>query len=338
PWARAQTAVNWSNVSGGSTPFTTAGNWSGGVAPAADLTPNLGSFGTPAQPVSFSANRSVGGLVLTSGAGALVFTGNSSAVLPLGASGITAGSTTGASQFASNLFLALGASATFTSSGSTNITYNSPIATAGFGLTLGGTGTGVSSINGIISGSGSLTKTGTADWRVLGVNTYSGGTTVNQGTLLVNGTGALPSGGNVTINGTVAGAASLQINSSAAQNIGALTFGGTGANFSAANTLQINAGTTTLGGTVTFDATNSPLGAAISGAGTLALGGNRTFAVANSNITFDLTVNSNISGAGNSLTKTGAGALSLRGANTYTGGTTVSAGTLYVSHTTGSGT
>ncbi len=339
PWALAQTSLNWSNNSDVSTPFVTAGNWSGGIAPADDLTTNLGSFGTPAQTVTFSANRSVAGLTLTSGAGALVFAGNNSAVLTLGAAGITAGSNTAAPQFAASLFLALGASATFTSSGSTNITYNSPIAMAGFGLTLGGAGSGVSNINGIISGTGGLTKTGAADWRLLGVNTYGGGTTVNQAVLHVNGTGTtLPAGGNVTINGTVAGTSTVQIGSSAAQSIGTLTFGGAGANSSATNTLQLNAGTTTLGGTVTYDATNNPLGAAISGAGTLALGGNRTFAIANSSITFDLTVNSNISGSGNSLTKTGAGALSLRGANTYTGGTVVSAGHLYVSNTTGSGT
>jgi fibronectin-binding autotransporter adhesin len=42
-----------------------------------------------------------------------------------------------------------------------------------------------------------------------------------------------------------------------------------------------------------------------------------------------------IEGIGGSLTKAGAGTLTLSGANTYTGGTTVSAGTLLLS---GSGT
>ena len=43
-------------------------------------------------------------------------------------------------------------------------------------------------------------------------------------------------------------------------------------------------------------------------------------------------------GVGGSLTKVGSGSLELSGVNTYTGGTTVSAGTLIVSNTTGSAT
>ncbi|HEY4285120.1 MAG TPA: autotransporter-associated beta strand repeat-containing protein, partial [Chthoniobacterales bacterium] len=45
-----------------------------------------------------------------------------------------------------------------------------------------------------------------------------------------------------------------------------------------------------------------------------------------------------IAGAGGSLTKIGTGTLTLSGANTYTGGTTVNAGVLLVNNTSGSGT
>lgn len=335
----AQTPVTWSNTAGTLTSFATGSNWTGGVAPTDSLTASIAGFGTaPGQQIGF-ASRSVAGVLFTSGAGAFTLSGGSGIVLTLGASGLVNQSTTGAQQIAATLPLALGTAASFTNSGTTNLTFNSTIDNAGFGLTVGGTGTGVSIVNGAIGGSGGLTKSGTADWRLLGVNTYTGGTTVNQGTLLVNSTGTLPAGGNVVINGTAAGTTSLQVNSTAGQSIGTLTFGGAGAGATATNTLQLNAGTFTLGGNVAYLATNNPGTATIAGSGgTLALNGNRVFDVADSsNSFFELTVNSVISGTGNSITKTGAGALSLRGANTYTGGTVVAAGTLYASNFNSSG-
>jgi autotransporter-associated beta strand protein len=51
-----------------------------------------------------------------------------------------------------------------------------------------------------------------------------------------------------------------------------------------------------------------------------------------------LTISSVISGASKSITKTGGGIATLTGANTYTGATTVAAGTLLVTNTSGSGT
>ncbi len=69
------------------------------------------------------------------------------------------------------------------------------------------------------------------------------------------------------------------------------------------------------------------------GNGAVILGGNRTVAV-NANA---LTVGGVIDGS-YSLTKTGAGTLVLSGANTYTGTTTVSGGTLKVANITGSAT
>ena len=45
-----------------------------------------------------------------------------------------------------------------------------------------------------------------------------------------------------------------------------------------------------------------------------------------------------LSGTGSTLTKVGAGTLTLSGANTYTGGTTVSAGTLKATNLSGSAT
>ena len=66
------------------------------------------------------------------------------------------------------------------------------IAAAGFNLTLDGTATG-SSVQGAISAAASVTKNGIGAWTFSGPNTYAGGTTVNAGTLTVTGSGTLGS-------------------------------------------------------------------------------------------------------------------------------------------------
>ncbi len=50
-----------------------------------------------------------------------------------------------------------------------------------------------------ISGNGTLTKIGTGTLTLTGTNTYSGGTVLNNGTLIIASAGALPDGGNLTI-------------------------------------------------------------------------------------------------------------------------------------------
>jgi autotransporter-associated beta strand protein len=65
-------------------------------------------------------------------------------------------------------------------------------------------------------------------------------------------------------------------------------------------------------------------------------GGTRSFSIANG--TGEVDFSANIAVANGALTKTGAGTMRLNAANTYTGGTTVSAGRLLVNNATGSGT
>ena len=112
--------------------------------------------------------------------------------------------------------------------------------------------------------------------------------------------------------------------------IGTLTLGG-GASGTTAQVTIGAGGELKLGGNVTYSNTNHPNGASITG-GTLSLLGDRTFAVNDSTgAAEDLTISAiiqNGDGTARSLTKTQAGTLVLSGANTYTGSTIVSNGTL----------
>jgi autotransporter-associated beta strand protein len=214
----------------------------------------------------------------------------------------------------------------------------------------------------VISGTGfGIVKTGAGTLTLSGVNTYTGSTDIgtaggtDAGTLSLGVNSALVSTGAVNIYG-----GTFDFNSRT-QTIGALMLGG-GASGSTAS-ITGTTGILTLGGDVTYNATNNPNGAAISG-GTITLGANRTINVGNSSgsagtdlrISSAMNLNSHGlivtgaggttisgviggSGASSTLTKNGTGRLTLTAANTYgSSSTTVNGGMLLVNNTTGSGT
>ena len=172
-----------------------------------------------------------------------------------------------------------------------------------------------STFGGIISGTGTVTKSGSTNFTLSGTNTYSGTTTISGGTLTLTGNTS-----NLTSN-TVNSAALVfnQANNSTYGGIisgtGTLTKNGTtNISLSAANTYS---GLTSInGGTLTFTGNTSGLGGNIANAGVLAFaqGSNSTYA----NI---------ISGTG-SVVQNGTANLTLSGPNTYTGTTTINSGTL----------
>jgi len=136
-------------------------------------------------------------------------------------------------------------------------------------------------VGGVISGSGSLNKTGAGTIALTGTNTYAGGTFINGGTIAINNPGNLGAAGNsLTVN---AGTVRVITGYTTARNI---TLG------HAASTIEVDpAQTQTLTGV--------------------------------------------LSGTG-ALNKTGSGALSLSGANTFTGETVVDEGTLTLAAGAGS--
>lgn len=194
--------------------------------------------------------------------------------------------------------------------------------TAGQDLFLNGTvgqidvTTGTSSMTGSISGSGSLTKTGDGALVLSGTNNYSGGTTVTGGNLQGD-TNSLQ--GNISNNATVTFDQGFDATfSNVISGTGDLTKIGAGVlTLSGANTYS--GGTTITAGTLQGD-TTSLQGDIVNNA-SLIFNQNADGLFANV-----------ISGSGD-LTKLGTGMLTLSGMNTYTGGTTVTAGTLQGSTT-----
>ena len=238
--------------------------------------------------------------------------------------------------------------------GSTNRNFTLTAATAstievtdaGTNLTISGASTNTT---------GSLTKTGAGTLTLSGLNLHTGGTNIGtaggvSGGTLAYGASDIFSSGPINVY-----AGTLDFNFRK-DTIGALNLGG-----GAAGTTAIVSGTTgtlTLGGNLTYNATNNPNGALVTG--NLNLGAaNRTFTVNDSSAAAtDLTISGKVSatsrnlivtGAGNSeisgsiatgagsLTKQGTGTLTLSGtaANTFTGNLAVDEGTVNLNKTPG---
>jgi autotransporter-associated beta strand protein len=231
--------------------------------------------------------------------------------------------------------------------------------------------------SGVLSGGGGLAKAGGGTLTLSGINTYSGGTTVNQGTIAVSAdTGLGAPNGPLTFNG-----GTLQFDSSFDLSpLRAITLNAANNGFAGGGTFDTNGNTSTISqgiqgaggltkagaGTLTLSGPNTYTGATTVALGTLAAGavdtlprmtavtveapgtldlagfnqsigslagagavtlGNAILTTGNDNTS--TTFSGAMSGSG-AVDKVGAGTLILDGDSPYTGGTTVSAGTLAV--------
>ncbi len=185
-----------------------------------------------------------------------------------------------------------------------------------------------STLDGVVSGTGSLRHLGSGTTTLTGNNIYSGGTTIAAGTLQIGAGGTVGSiTGNIVNNGTLA------INRSDSYTLGGVVSG-------SGSLTQAGGGTTTITGAQSYT------GGTTIAAGTLQLGSGNTTGSVTGNIVNNailavnrsdaVTLVNSISGAG-SVVNLGNGTLSLAGNNTYAGGTTVSAGTIEVADNTNLG-
>lgn len=156
------------------------------------------------------------------------------------------------------------------------------------------TGSGTGEISGNISNALTVSKTGTGTWTLSGNNSFVNGITLTQGQLILGSAGAA--------NANVPNAVTFSSNANS-------------------KILSLNGNSTTIGGLIAAVSTGvtTENGGAADATLTIRTATNRTY----------LGTLTDGSGGGKlALTKTGAGTQTLGAANTYTGNTTVNAGTL----------
>ena len=181
---------------------------------------------------------------------------------------------------------------------------------------------------GTITGTGGLTKTGNGTFTLTGNNTYTGATNINVGSLNIQNNGALGTTAGTT---TIASGAALEVQGGIT-TAEAISLSGTGVNtngairnISGANTLS---GALTLSGNSTLKSETGTL--TLSGA-IASSGASRALTLAGAgNITVSNTLNLLGSGTTGALIKNDSGYAILAGAGTYSGGTSVNAGTLEI--------
>jgi autotransporter-associated beta strand protein len=209
------------------------------------------------------------------------------------------------------------------------------------------------SFGGVISGDGGLTVNGGTE-TLSGVNTYTGVTTIGQnGTLILAATGSISSQSSIVDDGV------LDLSAAGDSTLSFASLGGSGTvnlgsrNLSLANAADVFSGTIAGsgalvidGGTETLTGDNSYTGGTIINAGTLQIGNrynsgsiigdvldNGTLAFARTNT---LIFDGVISGTG-AVVQAGAGITVLTGNSSYSGGTTITAGTLQIGNNTATG-
>ncbi|ECE9398574.1 fibronectin-binding autotransporter adhesin ShdA, partial [Salmonella enterica subsp. enterica serovar Leoben] len=169
------------------------------------------------------------------------------------------------------------------------------------------------------SGSGSLVKTGSGELTLSGDNDYSGGTIISDGTLIADNADSLGTG-------AVANSGVLQVGEGELENTlsgsGSLMKTGTG-ELTLSGDNGYSGGTTITGGTLIADNADSLGTGAVANSGVLQVGEGE--------------LENTLSGSG-SLVKTGTGELTLSGDNNYSGGTTITDGTLTADHADSLGT
>ncbi|MCX5678636.1 MAG: autotransporter-associated beta strand repeat-containing protein [Candidatus Omnitrophica bacterium] len=287
--------VTWSGLSGANSNWSTGANWVGGSAPGVN---DYLQFPDGAARMSnnndFAAGTGFASIQFTGTSGGYTLNGNR---ITLGTGGITSSNTSGTNTI--NLEISMAADRTVT-------------------VATGGTLT----ISDIISGAGGITKDGSGILILTKANTYTGITNVNIGILNIQHKNAL---GSTAAGTVVSSGAALEIQGGITGVAEPITLNGSG--ISSSGALKSISGTNSITGAITLESAtriNSNANTLTISGGIVGSGYALTVGGAG-NVTFTAAA---IAGAGTTVTKDGAGTLTYSAANTYTGLTTINAGTL----------
>src|SRR5437773_2426814 len=338
--------------------WNTATNWTAGGPPNGPS--DIAFFATSnTTAVSLSATTEVDGIVFNAGASAFAITASPTFTLTLSGTGLTNNS-----GVAQNFVTAVDEAG----NGGGIIFSNS--ATAGSGtvitntaaITTCGQGGGTVFFNTSTAGSATIINNGTnmvncGGFDVEGVTYFFNSSTAGNTTIINNAggvTGATPGITNFE-NTSTAGNASItnKGGATASANGGVTDFAAKGSSAGSANITNEGATASGASGGVTYfnlatadhaniseNITTGVTTGTIEGSGAVFLGANKLTVGNKLSTTFSGVMQDGGigGGTGGSLTKVGKGKLTFTTANTYTGGTTITKGTLLVKNKTGSGT
>ncbi|RFC45582.1 MAG: Autotransporter-associated beta strand repeat-containing protein, partial [Verrucomicrobia bacterium] len=309
---------SWSTLTGGGT----SSNWS---TSAGAITPDFAATPGSANTVNFSSTGaanfsttldnafSIAGLNFTNVGSAVTIAPGTGGTLQIGSGGIAVntGAPTGSTISAPVI---LGANNTWTvTDAATTLTVSGAVSETG--------------------GARTLAKAGSGTLVLSGANSYTGTTTVSAGALNIQNATAL---GTTAAGTTVSSGAALQIQGGITVGAESLSLNGTGVSTTGA--LRNISGNNTYGGLVTLAATTR----INSDAGTLTLSNAGTITGATFGLTVggagDTVINSIIGTTTGTVTRDGLGKLTLTGANTYTGATTLTTGVINAQNNTAFGT
>jgi len=334
--------VTWNNTNAVDNAWSSTTNWSGIGVPESTDTATLGSaFASPT--VNLDVSSTVASLTISTGDSFTLSSSNAS-VLTLATGGLTRDlASSGTQSISANV--TLGANAVWAIDGDGQLVVSGAIGEDG--------------------GPWSLTKTGTGTLLLTGASSYSGGTTIDGGTIVVAPGGSISHSGTNLILGSTAGAVgglnitggsvladNAAIGSTADSSGSVVITGGTlttttdlYAGFGGTGLLSISgSGVAIVGGTLSRGLSGT---IALESGGTLQIGtGGSSGSLAtdltnNGSLVFNRSDGSSYSGiidGSGTVTTLGSGTLTFTGVNTYTGVTTISTGALQLGDglTTGS--